>query len=71
MEPAQAHPNQPDSEIQPISVTVKRAAQLTGLGPTKLYELLAAGAIESFKVGNRRLIKYESLRKLASPSQVA
>lgn len=47
-----------------ISVTVKRASEITGIGPTKLYELLAAGAISGTKIGGRRLLHFASLKKL-------
>jgi len=48
-----------------ISCTVPEATEATGLGHTKLYELINDGKIESFKIGSRRLIKVESLRKLS------
>jgi excisionase family DNA binding protein len=50
----------------PVNVTVKRAKTDFGLGVTKLYELIASGEVESFKVGRRRLIRYESLLRLGS-----
>jgi len=53
-------------EIEPILVTVRTACRLVGLGPTKLYELLNAGAIESTKIGGKRLLVYASLKKLAA-----
>jgi len=67
------NPNQSRAEslIEPLFVTVATAKRLTGLGATLIYEMIACGALESFKVGNRRLIKYESLRKLASTASQA
>lgn len=40
---------------------VSEASVMTSLGRSKLYELLAAGEIESVKVGKRRLIPAQAL----------
>lgn len=56
-------------QLEPIYVTVQRGCELTGLGATKFYELIAAGAVETIKIGNRRLIRYESLKRIGQ-SQV-
>ena len=53
-------------DIEPILVTVRTACRLVGLGPTKLYELLKAGAIESTKIGGKRLLVYQSLKGLVT-----
>lgn len=47
-----------------IGCTVRDACRRTGLKPTKLYELINTGAIESTKVGKRRIIVVRSLRRL-------
>jgi excisionase family DNA binding protein len=47
-----------------FAITVPEACQAIGVGPTKLYELVAAGAIETTKVGKRRLVLVRSLRRL-------
>lgn len=44
--------------------TIREACAATGLKPTKLYEAMAAGAIESRKIGKRRIILVRSLGKL-------
>jgi excisionase family DNA binding protein len=48
--------------IEPLSVDIPGACQLTGLGRSKLYELLGKGQISSVKVGKRRLILVADLR---------
>jgi excisionase family DNA binding protein len=48
---------------QPLSVRVREACRLTGIGRSKLYELIAAGDIEIVKVGTITLIPVESLRR--------
>lgn len=40
----------------PLAVSPAEAADLAGLARTKMYELLASGAVPSLKVGKRRLI---------------
>ena len=47
-----------------ITATVADACKMTGLGKTKLYELMNAGTIKSVTVGRRRLLKVESLHAL-------
>lgn len=48
----------------PISVRVAEAIRLTGIGRSKLYELIASGDIEAIKVGRCTLIPMTSLRAL-------
>lgn len=45
----------------PITVRIEGAVQLTGIGRTKLYELIGSGAIESVKIGRSRHIIVASL----------
>lgn len=44
-----------------IAVSPTRAASLAGIGRTKLYEAIASGALPSFKIGTRRLIRVSAL----------
>jgi excisionase family DNA binding protein len=48
----------------PICVRVNDAAQMIGVGRTKLYELIAAGEVETIKLGNATRITTASLRDL-------
>jgi excisionase family DNA binding protein len=55
----------------PLAVTVQRACELSGLGPTTLWAFIKEGRLEAVRVpGIRRtLVRYASLeRLLASPS---
>lgn len=45
----------------PITVRVREACRLTGIGRSKLYELIAAGEIETVKVGTITLIPTTAL----------
>jgi excisionase family DNA binding protein len=53
-----------ESAMSRITCTVRTALETSGLGRTKLYELMDSGRLESIKIGKRRLIKIESLEKL-------
>lgn len=53
-----------------LSSTVEEACIATGLGKTKLYELIASGAIETATVGTRRLVLVRSVLKLIDPTHV-
>lgn len=47
-----------------ISYTIAEACQATGLGRTKLYELIDQGRLERRKIGRRTLITGDSLERL-------
>lgn len=45
----------------PITVRIPEACRLTGIGRSKLYELIAAGEIETIKIGTITLVPVASL----------
>jgi excisionase family DNA binding protein len=47
--------------ISPVTVTIQTAQRLSEIGRTKLYELINKGAIETVRVGKRRLVNFASL----------
>jgi excisionase family DNA binding protein len=47
--------------LMPITVRVREACRVTGIGRSKLYELIAAGEIEIIKVGRITLVPVASL----------
>jgi excisionase family DNA binding protein len=49
---------------EPIAVRILEAVRLTGIGRSKLYELIASGDIETVKIGSCTLIPMASLRGL-------
>jgi excisionase family DNA binding protein len=55
--------------VETISVTVKRACELTGLSHTTIYKLLGEGKLHAVKIGRRTLIGYGELRGLCSGVQ--
>ena len=48
----------------PICVRVNEAARMIGVGRTKLYDLIAAGEIETVKLGKATRITTASLHDL-------
>jgi excisionase family DNA binding protein len=48
---------------EPLAVRIPEACRLTGIGRSKLYELIADGTIEVAKVGSMTLIPFECLRR--------
>ncbi len=51
-----------------LLLPVDEAAALASIGRSKFYELLAAGTIESVKVGRRRLIPQAALEEFVLPA---
>lgn len=49
---------------EPICIKVNEAAQMIGVGRTKLYELIASGDVEVVKLGKSTRIVTASLHRL-------
>ena len=49
---------------QRLTCTVAEACEVTGLGRTKLYELIGDGRVTTTTVGRRRLVLVQSLLAL-------
>jgi len=54
---------------RPLTVRVREACRLTGIGRSKLYELIAAGEIAIVKIGTITLIPMASLEGLIEVHQ--
>lgn len=52
--------------VAPVTVTVAEACRLTGLGRTKVFELVKEAKLKSVAIGRRRLIVYSSILELMS-----
>lgn len=61
---AEAPAAQRELPVEPISVRIADAIKLTGIPRTTLYELIAAGSIETVKIGRSTFIIYASLKRL-------
>ncbi len=55
---------QSSNGAEPLAVRIPDAVRMTGIGRSKLYELIAAGDIETVKIGRCTLVPMESLREL-------
>ena len=55
--------------LEPLTVRIPVAVQLTGIGRSKIYELIAAGKLDIVKVGASTLITVASLRRLVGEGQ--
>jgi excisionase family DNA binding protein len=49
-------------KMTPLAVPPEAAAQMLGIRPSKLYELLRDGEVESFQCGSARRVVVESIR---------
>jgi excisionase family DNA binding protein len=53
-----------DQDTKPLTVTVETVCALTGLGLTKVWQLIRDGKLEVTRIGNRTLVRYASLERL-------
>jgi excisionase family DNA binding protein len=56
---------------QRFSATILEACEGTGIGRTKLYELISRGAVRTQKVGTRTLVLVDSLIAAIDPEAAA
>ena len=55
--------------MTPETVTIAGAMAATGLGKNTIYQLIASGELQSLKIGRRRLVRFESIRRLTAAGQ--
>ena len=55
--------------MEPIAISVSDAAKALGLGRTSIYALIKDGRLETIKLGSRRLIMTESIRRLVEDAR--
>ncbi len=51
--------------------TIAEACSAAGLGKTKFYELMGEGAIETIRIGRRRLVRVPSLLQFLNQSDTS
>lgn len=54
-----------------ITTPVGEFCRISGIGRTRVYELIAAGELDSITLGKRRLIVLDSFRRLIERQRVA
>lgn len=55
-----------EGTMRPITVRIREACRITGIGRSKLYELIQAGDIQTIKVGAITLIPVASIDRFLS-----
>ena len=50
--------------MEPLAFSINDTAKALSLGRTSIYAMIADGRLEAFKLGRRRLVKAESVRRL-------
>lgn len=50
-----------DAAMRPITVRIREACRITGIGRSKLYELIQAGDLKTIKVGAITLVPLASI----------
>ena len=50
--------------LKPVSATIDDTCHITGLGRTKVYELIGEGKLKAVAIGRRRLVLYSSIEEL-------
>ena len=53
---------------QRLTCTIPEACKATGLGRTKLYELIGGGYLDTITIGRRRLVQVTSLLSIVAPA---
>lgn len=53
-----------DPTPTPITVRIKDACRMTGIGRSKLYLLIAEGKLETVKIGSMTLVRVASIEAL-------
>lgn len=51
--------------MEPVLCSIADAARMLGIGRTKAYELIDDGSLATVSIGARRLVKVESIKRLA------
>ncbi|MGQ0445998.1 MAG: helix-turn-helix domain-containing protein [Beijerinckiaceae bacterium] len=54
-----------------LAIGIDEAVTISGLGRSNLYQLINAGAIETAKIGKRRLVLVASLKELIENARAA
>jgi excisionase family DNA binding protein len=50
--------------MEPLAYSINETARALSLGRTSIYAMIADGRLEAVKLGRRRLVKAESVRRL-------
>ncbi|HEX6015116.1 MAG TPA: helix-turn-helix domain-containing protein [Geminicoccaceae bacterium] len=62
--PLPLHLDAGPSSPEPEAVSINETCRLTGIGRSKLYQLIGDGTLPTLKVGKRRLVRLSTVRRL-------
>lgn len=54
---------------EPLAVRIPDAVRMTGIGRSKLYQLIASGELETVKIGRCTLITIDALKDLLAKAR--
>ncbi len=57
------------SSAEPLAVRIPDAVRITGIGRSKLYELIASGDLETIKIGRCTLVTVDALKALLAKAR--
>lgn len=57
--------------IAPVAATIHDAGKILGVQRSTIYKLMEAGAIDSIKVGKRRLVIVASIHRFVEAQKIA
>ena len=52
--------------MEPLALSINDAAETLGLGRTSIYAMIADGRLEAFRLGRRRLVRMDSIKRLVA-----
>ncbi|MDG5487683.1 helix-turn-helix domain-containing protein [Sphingomonas sp. BGYR3] len=58
------HAGRPTTDFKPITLRIAEACRITGIGRSKLYQLIKAGEIEVIKLGTMTLVSMRSVEEM-------
>jgi len=56
---------------EPLAVRIPDAVRMTGIGRSKLYQLIASGELETIKIGRCTLVPVDALKDLLARARAA
>lgn len=56
--------------MEPVLCSIADAARMLGIGRTKAYELIDQGILATITIGARRLVKVDSIKRVAEGTAV-
>lgn len=59
----------PAPRVEPVAVGPEQAARILSVPRTSIFGLLKSGKLASIKLGRRRLIRVEELRRFAAEQE--